>query len=500
MAQHTFIHPVTGAILPIEQQEAVLAKVREIDQQEAFQASGFVDPNAHRNTQGGLLSIGGVPNPGFLSFEQFIENQGNLTDFTQEQGFTQTEVRQPNPVVPTPPPPPAQAALPSLTPAPPAPAPVPQRSTFEAPLTPGPGTGFQVDPRDSEKVLASLAQFVNAMFGAQQPGLISGSFTNPNQVSDPLQNLFTNSNIDPAQFQQFMNQLSGFGTGNPLGDALSQQLLGGLGQGGTDPFQNAAGQQSSLQDVINTLLGQPAIQSVSAGRASDLFQNLATQGGGTGSDLQSFLEQQLRSSIAGGGINEQTAQAQRDRFLRPALEARAGLNNRQGGGVASLDSPLFQELNRRTEQEFLQDQLIQSNQNLQSQFGQAGQLGQQQFGNLFGVGQAQGQLGQTSQQINQQAIGLGGQLQDMLSQQGLQSTQLGLGREQFQGEFGQQNLTQALQFLQLMNLFGLGQTDIASSLTRQLLGGAQIANPKGSFLNALVGGISTGVSAIPGAG
>jgi len=540
----------------------------------------------------------------------------------------------------------------SVTPPPTTPLPLPPAPTqtdsfvpptFNQPLPPGPGTGFQVDPRDSEKVLASLSHFVNAMFDSQQAGLTSGSFTNPSQIAGPLQGLF-NQSADPNQFNNFQNQLSGFGTGNPLGDQVSQALGGQIGQNGLGGSAGQLGLQQLMQSlfgqpsgqslstgrasqglegqvqqqqaggpqfglasggignlgsvsgnllgqpsqqslstgrasqglgdlsqrltsggdglggVANTLLGQPGIQSLSTGRASNLFNQLGSQGGGTGSSLQGFIDQQLRGSIAGGGLSPETVQAQRQNILQPALERQAGINNAQGGGVASLQSGLFQDVNRRLESDFLNNQLIQANQNLQSQFGQAGQLGQQQFGNLFGIGQAQGQLGQNQQQINQGAIGLGaglqnqgiqqllqtfaqqgqlgqnqqqinqqaiglggqlqqqdfsnlfnlfgaqgqlgqqqqqinqnafgigGQLQDQLAQQGLQGTQLGLGREQFQGELQQQQLQQALQFMQLMNLFNLGQTDIASSLTRQLLGGAQIASPKGSFLNALVAG------------
>ncbi len=497
------------------------------------------------------------------------EEQVPLRQETQdERTATARTARESAPPLPPLPP------LAGLTPAPAAPPSVPQQPTFQQPLTPGPGTGFQVDPRDSEKVLASLAQFVNAMFGSQQPGLISGQFTNPNQVSGGLQNQFTNTIQGPEQFQNFMNQLSGFGTGSPLGDVLSQSLQGQIGGGGGDQLQdliatlfgqpaiqslstsrasqglqqlrteqnqggggpdflNASGDPANLTGVQQTLLGQPAGQSTSTGRASNLFQGL-TQGGGTGSDLQGFLDQQLRGCMEGGGIADQTVQAQRARILVPAQEALRGRLNQQGGGVADLNSPLFQELQRRQESDFLNDQLIQAGQNLQGQFGQAGQLGQQQFGNLFGVGQAQGQLGQTQQQINQgaiglgaglqnqgfeqilqtllaqgnlgqqqqqinqQAIGVGGQLQNQLATQGLQGTQLGLGREEFQGQFQQNNVNQALQFLQLMNLFGLGQTDIASANTRQILGGAQIAAPKGSFLNALVGGGATVAGAFAG--
>jgi len=373
---------------------------------------------------------------------------------------------------------------------PPNPDSVPQRPTFEAPLTPGPGTGFQVDPRDSEKVLASLSHFVNAMFNSQQPGLTSGSFTNPNQTAEGLQDLFTNSGIGPDQFFQFLNQLQGFSTDSPFGNQLNQTLSGQL---------SGAGNQQQ-NDLISSLFSQPSTQSLSTGRSSRLLESLAQEGGGTGSPLQGFVDEQLRSQIQGGGISEDFVNAARERILKPSNEALQGRLNRQGGGVASLDSGLFQELQRRQESDFNNDLILFGGGNQQNALSQAGALGQQQFGNLFGVGQAQGQLGQNQQQINQQAFGLGGQLQGQLANQGLQATQLGLGREQFTGDFQQGNTGQALQFLQLMNLFGLGQTDIASSLTRQLLGGAQIANPKGSFLNSLIGGVSTGLSAIPGAG
>jgi len=445
----------------------------------------------------------------------------------------------------------------------------PQRDTFN-PSIAGTTGQFSVDPRDAEKVLASLSNFVNNQFNALVPGLTSGAFTNPNQISGDLQSLFTNT-VGAQNFNDFLSQLRGF-QGDPQGNAISQQLLGFLGGGGNGqqqnlisslfdqpstqgistnraseglfnlmnlqnqrifggetPFQNQAGQLTNQRGIEQGLLGQPFQQSLSTGRASDLFQQLQ-QGGGTGSNLQSFLGNQLQQSIQGGGTSPQTIEAQRERILGPALEALAGRNNRQGGGVASLDSGVFQEINRRFEQDFLRDQQIQASQNLQSQFGQAGQLGQQQFGNLFGVGQAQGQLGQTQQQINQgaiglgaglqgqqfqqllstlqsqgqlgqnqqqinqQAFGIGGQLQNQLAQQGLQGTQLGLGREQFAGEFQQQNTQQALDFLQLMNLFNLGQTGISGDLTRQLLSGAQGSPDTGSTFRSIMAAISGALS------
>ena len=80
---------------------------------------------------------------------------------------------------------------------------------FQTPLQPGAGTGFQVDPSDPDSAAFSLSHAINALFNALQPGLTSGNFTNPNQVSGNLQSLFTQSNIDPNQFQNFIQQLQG---------------------------------------------------------------------------------------------------------------------------------------------------------------------------------------------------------------------------------------------------------------------------------------------------
>ena len=286
----------------------------------------------------------------------------------------------------------------------------PPNSTGGPPFVePSPGTQFSpdfqfaIDPNNPD----STANFINALLTALGPGIASGQFSNfqtqegatGNQSQQTAQNLF--------------NQL-----------------------GGGDPFR--------------TLLRNSG--------ASSLANPLGEQTPG----IQGFLEQQLRSQIEGGGISDQFVQAARDRILGPANEALLGRLNRQGGGVADINSPLFQEQQRKQEADFANDLILFGGQNLQNSLGQAGQLGSQQFGQglanrQFGAG-TQGQL--TGQDLN-----LGG----LLSQLGL----------------GQQGLD--LQNQGQQNQFGLGQSSIAADLIRTLMGQQDTGGSLGTILALLTG-------------
>ncbi len=394
------------------------------------------------NSQPGELFAGqgivGQP----LTREQSIANlisglgPGQTFGVTPQPNSPTSPTVRTNPTAPSAPPPvplgaPAAAPAPVPTPAaPPVPAPTlgPPNSTGGPPFvetggsSAGGGTDFSpdfrfnIDPNDPN----SNAAFINSLLGALGPGLASGEFSN----------FFQQQGATGNQNQQTATN-------------LFSQLSGG------DPFR--------------TLL-----RNSGAGALSDPLGN-NTPG------LQSFLENQLRSSIEGGGISQQAVQAQRDRILRPALEAQAGRNNRQGGGSADVNSPVFQELNRRLESDFLADQQIQASQNLQSQFGQAGELGFQQFGQglanrQFGAG-AQGQLaGQT--------LDLG----SMLSQLGL----------------GQQGLD--LQNQGQRNEFGLGQSAIGSDILQTMMAGREGGGGLGTILALLTaaGGGSGIADLIPG--
>jgi len=369
---------------------------------------------------------------------------------------------------------------------------------------PATGSGFQGPIPENfgiTNVTAENAGSFNNLFDrflrAMVPGLLSGTLTNQPGFTGGLNQFFESGDTVPQDFSSFQGSLLGRGGDSPLQNQISSSLQSQIaGLGGIGDFGLQTGGRGDLAGVAGSLLGQPATQSVSTGLSSQLLQQLATQGGGIGSGLQNFLQQQLQQSILGGGLDERTAQAQRDRILQPALEARQGLNNRQGGGVAGLDSGLFQELNRRTEQEFLQDQLIQANQNLQSQFGQAGDLGQNLFGQLAGVAGAQGQLGQAQQGLNQQAIGLGGDLASQ--QQGFiqQALQQALGREQFSGQFGQQNIGNALDFAGISNQFNTQQLQQLTQILNSVLGtqgsssglAAALISAGGDVVGGLLGG------------
>lgn len=327
---------------------------------------------------------------------------------------------------------------------------------------PNPGTQFApdfqfaIDPNNPDSTTA----FINALLTALGPGIASGQFSNFQRSPNDLGNAFAGFESG-SPFENMLNQL------------LSSQLQGGAGG---SPVDFASGGQGSVQDLISSLFGQPSGQSLSTGRASELFQQLLSSGG-TGSNLQAFTEQQLRGSISGGGISPEFVTSARERILAPANEALLGRLNQQGGGVADLSSPLFQELQRRQESDFANDLILFGGQNQSNLLGQAASLGQNQFQNIFGVGQAQGELGQNQQQINQGAIGLAGMLQNLFAQQGFQASGQGLTREEL-----------ALQNQQQENEFGLGQSAITSDLIQTLLAGREGGGGFGTILSLLFGG------------
>jgi len=261
---------------------------------------------------------------------------------------------------------------------------------------------FDVDPNDK----SSAAPFINALLGSLGPGIQSGEFTNF------FEQFGATGNQNQQTAGDIFNQLSG---GDPFTTLLRNQGANAL----TDP------------SGFNT----PGIQG--------------------------FLENELRSGISGGGISENFVNAARERILGPSNEALRGRLNRQGGGVADINSGLFQELERRQEADFNNDLQLFAGSNLNNLLGQAGQLGGQQFGQSFanlGFG-----------------AGAQGQLQGQLAQAGRDQGSLGLG---------QQGL--ALQGQGQRNEFGLTQQQIANQLVQTLLTGT----PPGGFpTGALLGGL-----------
>lgn len=283
--------------------------------------------------------------------------------------------------------------------------------------TPGSGgTSFSPDFRfnvsGDDASVPSGANFFNALFSALGPGIASGEFSN----------FFAGPGA----------------TGNPNQDASSQLLAQIAGGGDFRTLLANIGKQS-LGD--STTFGAPGIQS--------------------------FLEQNLRDQISGGGVSDQFVQAARERILQPALDRQAGISNRQGGGVADINSGIFQRQNQELESNFLNDLILFGGSNLQNSLAQAGQLGAQQFGQgasnrVFGAG-AQNQLIGQSLSTSQLLASLG------LGQQGLD----------LQGQ-GQRNE------------FGLGQSAIASDLIQTLLAGREGGGGSLGTILALLSGSGGG--------
>jgi len=283
------------------------------------------------------------------------------------------------------------------------------------PFTSSPGEGggtffrpdfqFDIDPNDV--AAGSGTEFINSLMRSLGPAIASGEFTN------------------------FFEQAGATGNQNQnTAEGLFNQL------GGGDPFT------SLLRNQGANALSDP--------------QGFNTPG------IQGFLENELRSGISGGGISDNFVNAARERILGPSNEALRGRLNQQGGGVASLDSGLFQELQRRQEADFNNDLQLFAGSNLNNLLGQAGQLGGQQFGQSFanlGFG-----------------AGAQGQLQGQLAQ---------LGRDQGQLGLGQQGL--ALQGQGQRNEFGLTQQQIANQLVQTLITGSREGGfPWGALLSGLL--------------
>jgi len=196
---------------------------------------------------------------------------------------------------------------------------------------------FNVDPDDP----GSAAPFINALLSALGPGIASGQFSNFQQSPNDLGNaLAGNQSSSPFenQLNQLLSSLLG-GTGGTTSGELGQSsgILSALGGG--NPFG------SGIKDLMRQLISSPT--------------QLQSPG------IQSEVERQLLGQLQGGGISPDFVNAARERILGPANEALLGRLNQQGGGVADLSSPLFQELQRRQDADFSNDLLLFGGQNFQ---------------------------------------------------------------------------------------------------------------------------------------
>jgi hypothetical protein len=237
---------------------------------------------------------------------------------------------------------------------------------------------------------------------------------------------------------------------------LILQSLGALQNAQTQAGQ--LGQQQFGQGLQNQqLLQQARQQQAGLGQQSNLANlqaMLQTQGLGSGQNIQSQL------------ANQAAFQGQQQFDLQSALQ-----QAQLGGG---FQNQLFQQPFNVAQ---AQGQLGQAQERLnQGAIGMGLQGQQQGFNNLLQSLLAQGQLGQGQQQLNLGAIGLGGQLGTGQQQFGNQQQQLiqqamgqGIGREQFAGQFGQQNIANAIDFANVSNQFNQGNLSSLSNMLRALL-------------------------------
>ena len=312
------------------------------------------------------------------------------------------------------------------------------------------------------------------------------------------------------------NQLGVFGGQQQQGLQALNRLQAG------DTTQNMANQ--ALQSVIQGQ-GMPTPEYVQAATERllepaqrDLMGQLNALGGGQGF-LQSGLPQELMRQQRQDFLNDlilsgqgtfgqalgQGLQAGGQTFNQAlqAAQAQAGAGQDIFGNVLSTYGAIPQaQLPVMQMAGGLQGQL--ADQALQ-QYTALGGQGLQAMQTASGVQQA------LSNQALQRATGMGGQELQRLQtvgqlgqvpfQQAQAQAQLrnamipeALGRERFAGEFGQQGLGQAMNYLQAMNQFNMGQQDINASILRTLLTGtAQTGG--GGIIGSLVG---KGIQALPG--
>jgi hypothetical protein len=270
-------------------------------------------------------------------------------------------------------------------------------------------------------------------------------------------NFNTGTGAEQQSVQQANNMLNGVNPNMTSLQQLLQQAITGGSQFGNEAGQNYTG---TTANVLTDLL----------------------QGKGVASDQQNQLTNQLMQLTQGGGLTPEYVNAARDLILKPKQEAMMGQLNQLGGGQASLDSPAYQEMLRRNEQDFT-NQLIMSGQgNLSNYINQA----QTAAGTPFAQGSQLGNLwsqlaGQTTNQ-GQNATGQGINLSGQLANTGTSLAQL-------LGNLGIQNLGLTQQ--------GYGQgTDMTGQISNQALNQTnQLSNMSQNALNRNLQGFDTMASA-----
>jgi hypothetical protein len=255
---------------------------------------------------------------------------------------------------------------------------------------------------------------------------------------------------------------------------------------------------------------------------------------------QEAAEQAITSGIAGGGISPEFEQAARQRVLEPAQRALRGrIGESILGGQGSMRSGLAQELLRRQEQDFLSDLTMQGQQNLLAQQQLGLGAGQQRFAQQLGQAEAQLGAGERALGMGMGAFGaypeaslpiyqLAGDLQGQLAQQALgrfdvmgqrgmealgtfgelgqipfaqasaqqnlmnQLLPTALRREQYTGDFAQQNIANAMNFMDAMNRNAISRQQIPANMISNLVEQQMQGNAMPGMLGTLLAAGLTG--------
>ena len=295
---------------------------------------------------------------------------------------------------------------------------------------------------------------------AQQLGFAGQQQGNAGQI---INNLMQGQGMFTGQLQQLGNRLfNEYGTGaipsERVGAGVSQVYPQNVQAGQTATMLVNAPDFQGPQQTFNQIQQQASSINPQQVNTPNFYSDLINKAFGAGGNLQTPLtgaaytagpqqvqapqvsmpgqsapgsiqgttSNALEGMIAGGGISPQYVQAMRERVLKPSNEALMGRLNQQGGGQASVDSGLFQELQRRQEADFNNDLVIAGMNNLGQFTGQGAAMGQQQFGQ-----------GLANQQLNQQA-------QQFNAGQGMQAQLANQGAGQQGGQFNAQLQQQSM--------------------------------------------------------
>lgn len=280
---------------------------------------------------------------------------------------------------------------------------------------------------------------------------------------DPIMQKFPNSMYPAQNVNQALQDL--------YGNANLQGLLGNIWAG-------MGGDTSSVQGILSN----PQIASLLGGQEGQYgvsnFLNQILQRGlpgqstieglvgsqtGLGTDVQGRTADRLMQALSQGGLTPEYVQAMREMVLQPSQEALSGELNRQGGGVASASSGLFQELQRRNERDFNNQLIAQGMGQYANLLGQAANLGQTGISNAMGAfGNAAGQFAPYAGLASSTGLNLAQLLTG--NQYGTVDRQMQLLNSLLGGAGG---------YLQGQQQIGLGQADLIASILRSYLSGEQ---------------------------